>query len=70
MTIGWQGVPNLILCIKIEVAGILKHKRIDNIKRNFETEEQDAHQNLKSGFIMSAICNSKVVGVNPSCPVL
>ncbi|XP_026330703.1 breast cancer metastasis-suppressor 1-like protein [Hyposmocoma kahamanoa] len=34
--------------IRIEVAGVLKQMRIDNIKHKYEAEEQAAHQNFKS----------------------
>lgn len=32
---------------RIEVAGILKQMRIENIKHKFEAEEQAAHQHFK-----------------------
>lgn len=34
--------------ISIEVAGVLKQMRIENIKHKYEAEEQAAHQNFKS----------------------
>ncbi|CAG9135547.1 unnamed protein product [Plutella xylostella] len=33
--------------VRIEVAGVLKQMRIDNIKHKFEAEEQAAHQHFK-----------------------
>ncbi|XP_034832766.1 breast cancer metastasis-suppressor 1-like protein [Maniola hyperantus] len=34
--------------VRIEVAGILKQMRIENIKHKYEAEEQAAHQNFRS----------------------
>lgn len=35
---------------RIEVAGILKQMRIENIKHKYEAEEQAAHQHYKVGY--------------------
>lgn len=39
--------------LRIEVAGILKQMRIENIKHKYEAEEQAAHQHFKVGLALS-----------------
>lgn len=40
-----------IFCNRIEVAGILKQMRIENIKHKYEAEEQAAHQHFKVSLV-------------------
>ncbi|XP_037302146.1 breast cancer metastasis-suppressor 1-like protein-A [Manduca sexta] len=41
--------------IRIEVAGILKQMRIENIKHKYEAEEQAAHQHFKVSYYLSTL---------------